>query len=101
MSLVHIKESEFEDYKKKELALVDFYADWCGPCKMLGPVLESISDKYEIAKINVDTESSLARSLGIMSIPTLHLYSKGSLLASKMGYMSEEELVDWINKFKR
>ena len=87
--------------KSNPIVLVDFFAEWCGPCKMMAPVFKEISDKYEIAKINVDQESSLARSLGIMSIPTLHLYSKGTLLASKMGYMSEEELVDWINEFKR
>lgn len=98
----HIKENEFNNVINKNLVLVDFYADWCGPCKMLGPVLEELSNhrSLEIYKINVDEVESLTKSLGIMSIPTLLLYSNGKLLSRKTGFMSMEEIQSWIEENK-
>ena len=98
----HIKENEFNNAVNKELVLVDFYADWCGPCKMLGPVLEELATErsLEICKLNVDECENLSRSLGIMSIPSLLLYSNGKLLSRHTGFMSKDELQSWINENK-
>ena len=98
----HIKESEFNNVINKELVLVDFYADWCGPCKMLSPVLEELSNQRSLSiyKINVDEVETLAKSLGIMSIPTLILYSNGKLLSRKTGFMSMNEIQSWIEENK-
>ena len=103
MAVIHGNEKDFNGFIQKEYALVDFYAEWCGPCKMLGPVLESIGsnrDGVEILKINVDENNDLARSLGIMSIPTLLFYHKGQLLGRTMGFMNEEALNNWIEELK-
>lgn len=98
----HIKENEFNNVINKDLVLVDFYAEWCGPCKMLSPVLEELSNhrSLEIYKINVDEVENLAKSLGIMSIPTLLLYSNGKLLSRKTGFMSMEQIQNWIEENK-
>ena len=96
----HINELEFREEIKKNLVLVDFYADWCMPCKMLAPILEKLENDYEIVKVNVDENQNLAQELGIMSIPTLMLYSKEKLLDTKLGLMPEEEIKKWLNKNK-
>lgn len=97
-----IKESEFSNIVNKDLVLIDFYAEWCGPCKMLKPVLEDLSNErsLEIYKINVDECNDLSRNLGIMSIPTLLLYKNGKLLSKNVGFMSKEEITAWIEKNK-
>jgi len=98
----HISENEFNSVINKELVLVDFYADWCGPCKMLSPILDNLSEErsLEVYKINVDEADNLSRSLGIMSIPTLILYSNGKLLSKKTGFMSVQDLKNWIEENK-
>lgn len=92
-------EQEFEELIKNDLVLVDFYATWCGPCQMLAPVLEELSkenQKLTLLKVDVDKNESLARSHGIMSIPTLEIYKKGTLVSKKVGFMSKEELEDLL-----
>lgn len=96
----HINETEFKEEIKKDLVLVDFFANWCGPCKMLGPILEKLSNEYEILKVDVDENQNLARELGIMSIPTLMIYSKGEVKDTKMGLMPEEEIKNWLEENK-
>lgn len=102
MSIVHIKENEFDSVINGDLVLVDFYADWCGPCKMMGQVLEELNEdrSFKIVKVNVDENGALARKLGIMSIPTLILYSNGKALSQKLGFMPKEELLEWVESSK-
>lgn len=94
----HINEKEFYELINEELVLIDFYADWCGPCKMLGPQLEELNKEniVSIYKVNVDENQSLAKNLGVMSIPTLMIYKKGRQIASKLGFMPKEEIKKWI-----
>ena len=79
----------------KNRVLVDFYADWCGPCKMLGPVLEKISD-IDIVKVNVDMYEELSRKYGIMSIPCLILFENGKELKRNLGFINEEKVREFI-----
>jgi len=82
--------------------LVDFWAEWCGPCKMIAPVLEEIAEDYagklKIAKLNIDQNEATAPKFGIRSIPTLILFKNGAAEATKIGAMSKSELVAFIEQ---
>lgn len=82
--------------------LVDFWAVWCGPCKMMGPVLEKISEEYEgklnVGKLNVDENMALAIEYKIDSIPALKLFKDGKVIAETIGFMPEESLKAWIDE---
>ena len=93
------KEEEFNELINNDLVLVDFYANWCGPCQMLSPVLEELekeSKDLTIVKIDVDKNESLARKHGVMSIPTIEIYNKGNLVNKQVGLLSKEELEDLL-----
>ena len=81
--------------------LVDFWAEWCGPCKMLTLILEEISNdltgKIQVAKVNLDDNQELAMKYSIRSIPTLLLFNSGELIDTKVGLLSKGDLVEWIN----
>ena len=76
--------------------LVDFYADWCGPCKMMAPVVEQLAEEYEgklkVGKCNIDEEEAVRARYGVMSIPTMKIFVKGKEAASVVGAMSKEAL---------
>lgn len=96
---------EFKELLEKEgLVLVDFYATWCGPCKMMAPVLEELAEELKddvtIAKIDVDEESDLASEYRISSIPTLVLLKNGKPVDSAIGYRPASFLAEMINKQK-
>lgn len=82
--------------------LVDFFAEWCGPCRMLGPVLEELGTKAEgkvkIVKVNVDNASSLAAKFGVMSIPTIIAFKNGEKMWQETGFRSLESLEELVNK---
>ena len=90
--------SEFEQEVQGPVVVVDFYADWCGPCQMLAPVLEQLEKEtsIKIVKINVDETPDIARAFRIMSIPTLMLFKDGKLLKKELGYMPIERLREFI-----
>ncbi|MCW7544735.1 thioredoxin [Aurantimonas litoralis] len=81
--------------------VVDFWAEWCGPCKMIAPSLEEISsemDNVRIAKVNIDENPDIAAQYGVRSIPTLMIFKNGEHADTMVGAQSKSKLVDWINK---
>ncbi len=89
------KESEFKELVSTGVTLVDFYADWCGPCKAMGKVLEEM-DEVKIVKVNTDNFDTLSASFGVMSIPTLILFKDGEEVGKKIGLQSKSELEEFI-----
>ena len=83
--------------------LVDFWATWCGPCKMLGPIIEEISvdykDKAVVAKLNVDDEGEIAEKFGIMSIPSVLIFKNGQLVEKMIGFRKKEQIAAIIDKY--
>ena len=81
--------------------LVDFWAEWCGPCKSLGPILEEISndlkDQLKVVKVNLDENQDLAMKYSIRSIPTLLLFKGGELIDTKVGLLPKSDLVEWLD----
>ncbi len=94
----HIKTvEEFKEVIKKDRVLIDFYADWCNPCKMMGMILEDI-DSIEIVKVDVDRFGTIAKEYKVMSIPALKIFSKGEIVKESVGFMSREELEEFIKE---
>ena len=96
MGLIHYEDG-FDKLIEKE-AIVDFYATWCGPCKMFGLVFEDVSLKNDInfVKVDVDKYSEIAREYGVMTIPTVILFKDGVEVKRNIGFMSEEELSKFL-----
>ena len=94
--VIDIKEEQFDNIiKEGEKVLVDCYAVWCGPCKMLSPIIDEIAEKnsiYKFYKLDIDNAQSIANRYGIMSIPTLLLFENGKLKDTLIGFRSKEEL---------
>ena len=87
----YLKEEKLEDLVKNGTHIVDFYAEWCGPCKMLGSVLEKMED-VSIIKIKVDEHPQLASQYGIMSIPVIMIFKDGKEICKQMGFQPEESI---------
>ena len=105
MSLLHIENKEVfqkEVLESDKVALVDFWAPWCGPCKMVAPELEAVASEYEdkaiVAKINVDEQQQLASQYDVMSIPTLLILKDGQEIERLVGYRPRKDLMDAIDK---
>ena len=100
MSVKKLNREEFEKARKEEgLILLDFYADWCGPCRMVAPVVEEVSQLREdvlVGKINVDDEEALAREFGIVSIPTLIVLKNGKIQKQVAGVRTREQILDLL-----
>ena len=92
----------FAEKTKEGVVLVDFFADWCGPCKMLAPVLEKLAAEYEgkakIVKVNVDNDTALARQFGVVSIPNMFVIKDGQVVDSLLGYHSANDIKALIDK---
>ncbi len=95
MEIIHGDSENFYDLIKGE-ALVDFYATWCGPCKMMGPVLEEIKDEIQVVKIDIDENPELAKKYGVMSVPTLIHFKNGMEHKVTVGYIPKDELLKWL-----
>ncbi len=103
MEVKQLTTNNFKDFiGQNETVLVDFWATWCGPCRMLGPVLEGLAAKdfIQVGKVNVDDEGEIAEAFGIESIPTIMLFKSGKLVAKAVGYQPEQAIKNWINQNK-
>jgi len=102
-SIVHVTDDTFEDViiKAEGPVLVDYWADWCGPCKMIAPILEEIAEEYAgkvtIAKLNIDENPGTAPKYGIRGIPTLMIFKAGNVEATKVGAVSKSQLTAFID----
>ena len=96
-----VNSSEFDSEIKTGLVFVDFYADWCGPCKMMAPIIEEIEKELKdinFIKVNVDDSEDIAMRYGIMSIPTFYLFKDGNVLKKTVGGHSKQEMINFITK---
>lgn len=104
MSIKHITSENFESdvLKSDGPVLMDFWAEWCGPCKMLAPILDQIADEYkdrlQIAKLDVEESQNIAMQFGVRSIPTLILFKNGVVEAQHVGMLSKEQLTKLLDE---
>lgn len=96
---MELKDNNFNEVIKEGVWIVDFYADWCGPCKMLSPVLESL-EFDNILKVNVDEHTEISNSFGVMSIPTLIFFKDGVEKNKIIGFTTKEEIDKLLNELK-
>ena len=101
-NIVHTNDGSFEAdvMQSDKPALVDFWAEWCGPCKMIAPLLDEAANEYadrmSVVKLNVDENPNIAQKFGIRSIPTLILFKDGAVQAQKLGAMSKSQLTEFL-----
>ncbi|CAM3348449.1 thioredoxin [Nosocomiicoccus ampullae] len=102
MAIIEANDAEFKETISEGVKLVDFWAPWCGPCKMIAPVLEEVATEVEgkadIVKVNVDENQATAADYGVMSIPTLILMKDGEEVDKVVGFQPKEQLVSLIEK---
>ena len=102
MSTIKITDQNFEETIKEGITLVDFWAEWCGPCKMLGPVLEKVADELpnvKIAKLNVDENPIMSQKFGIRSIPTMITFKDGELVDNITGALPKQLIINKLNLY--
>ena len=97
MEIIHLEKNNFKELVSSEnKILVDFYATWCGPCKMLGPVLENHQSNIKVIKVDTDEYEDLAREYGVMSIPTLVLIEQGKEVKRSVGFIDDDGLANFL-----
>ena len=98
----HVSDASFDAdvIQSGKPVLVDYWAEWCGPCKMIAPILDEVAtgygDKLQIAKMNVDENREVPAKFGIRGIPTLMLFKDGQIAASKIGALPKNKLIEWV-----
>ena len=104
MSVINITDDNFEtEVLKSDLpVLVDFWAEWCGPCKVLGPIIDDVAPEFEgkvrFTKINIDENPNTAPKYGIRGIPTIMIFKNGDLAATNVGVLTKSELTNFLNE---
>ena len=104
MSLINVTDEEFQStiIEGEGLCLVDFWAEWCGPCKQISPILSELAEDYKekilIAKVNIDENPEVPSNYGIMSIPTLMLFKNGKSVSSQIGLVEKSSLAKWLDE---
>ena len=95
MKIIHLTNENFEELIQDKI-LVDFYANWCGPCKMIAPELERVESDIQVVKVDVDEFEELSRTYGVMSIPTLILFDKGKEVKRNIGFIDKDRIENFI-----
>lgn len=101
MTVKNLTSKNFDEFIKKDSAVIDFSAEWCGPCKLLSPIFEQVANEIKdikFGKVNVDNESELAQKFGIMSVPTLLFFKNGKNVERTIGFLSKNELIKRIQE---
>ncbi len=102
MEVINVDSVNFEKevLKAEDVVLVDFYADWCGPCKMMGPVVEDFAKDrpdVKVCKCNIDNSSDIAQKYGVMSIPTIMIFKKGNAVKRSVGAIPKHEILEMFD----
>jgi thioredoxin 1 len=103
MSIKHVSDASFDEevLKSDSPVLVDYWAEWCGPCKMIAPILDEVARDYDgrlqVAKLNVDENGGTAAKFGVRGIPTLMLFKNGAVVATKVGALSKSQLTLFLD----
>ena len=98
MPVIYANAENFQEKIASGTVILDFYADWCAPCRMIGPVLEQIAEEnpeIKVVKVNVDENIELANNFGVKGIPALFVLKEGKTVAQRAGFMPKDALVDW------
>lgn len=100
--MLELNNEDFNEEIKDKLVMVDFYATWCGPCRMMHPIIEEVAkeENIKVIKVDVDKHDELARNYGIMSIPTIILFQNGNLVEKNIGFIPKEQLLTMIKNYK-
>jgi thioredoxin 1 len=101
MSIVKLDSNNFNNEISEGITLVDFYADWCGPCKMIAPYIEEIANEVsgvKVGKLNVDEAQAIAQKYNVMSIPTLILFKDGEVSDQKVGFLTKDQILKLISE---
>lgn len=99
--MIHLQNEDFNSLTGSGECIVDFYAEWCGPCKMIAPILEELKDEIKIIKVDVDMHQPLAMQYGVMSVPTLLFMKDGKILKQTLGFQSKEMIESNIKFLKQ